>query len=535
MDPTPPPPSSAYADSLSSSPHSSWDEPPQAPPPPSPPKPLRLMCSYGGHIVPRPHDKSLCYLGGDTRIVVFDRCSSLSDLSLKLSKSLLHGRHDFSLKYQLPNEDLDSLISLATDEDLDNMIDEYDRTLSHSSSRLRLFLFPSNPDSSSLKSESWFLNSNSSKSDSSSTSVDCLLPGFNSLDLKQTGDSPMVMETGSSFGSASSGLSNLSPIRVRPAMAEIGVEDYFTGLQMAEEHRPPPPPMVVGGTPSSSSISPTENPSRVFSDDERSVDQVRKVTPPTQVKSGNLESPAPDSSINRPGFREEQVTSMGPRERTSPAAVATTVIAASANTIPDPKREIPPDPYRIPIQIQDPNYGLPIQPEQQQQPPVPQFIHTGPPPHYIPHHAPVTSYYHPVHPQHQHQPLDQPTYPVYYVPARPPYNLAMPPNLAEFPHNKPTTYYPPRPIPPRPEMGSSLYRTAAAAAAAAQAPPSTGQFMYSNQLQNMSHLASNFGYEQVYYTPASLPPQYQTVTSAMMMSDTIALQPSDPKQNRTST
>lgn len=38
---------------------------------------LRLMCSYGGHIIPRPHDKSLCYVSGETRLVVVDRHSSL--------------------------------------------------------------------------------------------------------------------------------------------------------------------------------------------------------------------------------------------------------------------------------------------------------------------------------------------------------------------------------------------------------------------------------------------------------------------------
>ncbi|OWM82348.1 hypothetical protein CDL15_Pgr001922 [Punica granatum] len=32
----------------------------------------------------------------------------------------------FTLKYQLPNEDLDSLITVSTDKDLDNMIDEHD-------------------------------------------------------------------------------------------------------------------------------------------------------------------------------------------------------------------------------------------------------------------------------------------------------------------------------------------------------------------------------------------------------------------------
>ncbi|KAJ6793411.1 putative leucine-rich repeat extensin-like protein 2 [Iris pallida] len=164
--------SSTYPDSLDSSPRSrggeSWDEPPY-----SSPK-LRLMCSYGGRIVPRPTDKSLCYLGGDTRIVVVDRSSSLSSLSEKLSRSLLGGR-PFSLKYQLPNEDLDSLISVTTDEDLENMIEEYDRIAAAASPnsavgptrRVRLFLFPSKPESapSSIgsllddsKSETWFVD-----------------------------------------------------------------------------------------------------------------------------------------------------------------------------------------------------------------------------------------------------------------------------------------------------------------------------------------------------------------------------------------
>ncbi|KAJ8498586.1 hypothetical protein OPV22_009138 [Ensete ventricosum] len=167
---------------------------------------LRLMCSYGGRIVPRPTEKSLCYLGGETRIVVIDRHSSLGDLFAKLSRTLLGGR-TFSLKYQLPSEDLDALISVATDEDLDNMIDEYDRVLaaasagagggSSGSSRLRLFLFPSKPEKSPAssigtllddsKSETWFVDALNSVMggmevdgrtgglSSDSTSVNCLL------------------------------------------------------------------------------------------------------------------------------------------------------------------------------------------------------------------------------------------------------------------------------------------------------------------------------------------------------------------------
>ncbi|CAN4088767.1 unnamed protein product [Withania somnifera] len=158
-----------YPDSSSSTPRSgqndTWDQESLALVPGAK---LRLICSYGGHIIPRPHDKSLCYVGGETRIVVADRQSSLSDLQSRLSHTLLNGRR-FSLKYQLPNEDLDSLVSVTTDEDLDNMIEEYDRAMSASPlkpSRLRLFLFLAKPETAASmgclladsKSETWFVD-----------------------------------------------------------------------------------------------------------------------------------------------------------------------------------------------------------------------------------------------------------------------------------------------------------------------------------------------------------------------------------------
>ncbi|XP_050373464.1 uncharacterized protein LOC126791103 [Argentina anserina] len=279
-----------YPDSLDSSPRSrntdSWDDPLP------PASRLRLMCSYGGHIVPRPHDKSLCYVGGDTRIVVVDRNTSLSDLSNRLAKTLLNGR-PFTLKYQLPSEDLDSLISVTTDDDLDNMIDEFDRTASHNSSakpaRIRLFLFPLKPESTQsmgpmldmpAKTEDWFLNALNASSGmlnrgfSDSASVDCLLSlddgdrggaANNSdsrggdteasaaanckngrPDVHSVPDSPML-ENSSSFGSTSSSpsLANLPPIRVhvedgggsshggnRVQDQKVGIEDQFAQMTM---------------------------------------------------------------------------------------------------------------------------------------------------------------------------------------------------------------------------------------------------------------------------------------------------------------
>ncbi|XP_057810689.1 uncharacterized protein LOC131025100 [Salvia miltiorrhiza] len=170
-----------YPDSAASSPrsrkHDSWDA---EPPPPQAAK-LRLMCSYGGHIVPRPHDKTLCYAGGDTRIIVIDRHTPLSDLHHRLSKTLLNNQ-PFFLKYQLPTEDLDSLITITSDEDLENMVEEYDRLHNAAAAkpgRLRLFLFPKSPTSidqllvqtTSSKPEDWFFNALNGKSGNLSTAA----------------------------------------------------------------------------------------------------------------------------------------------------------------------------------------------------------------------------------------------------------------------------------------------------------------------------------------------------------------------------
>lgn len=148
-------------DSVSPSPRSNHfnDAPPR----------VRFMCSFGGKILPRPSDNQLRYVGGDTRIVAVNRSISFSALVHKLSK--LSGMSNITAKYQLPNEDLDALITVTTDEDVDNMIDEYDRVTQNENprgARLRLFLFPEGEDSrtnsissllnGSSKRENWFMD-----------------------------------------------------------------------------------------------------------------------------------------------------------------------------------------------------------------------------------------------------------------------------------------------------------------------------------------------------------------------------------------
>ncbi|KAL6010807.1 hypothetical protein ACLOJK_001249 [Asimina triloba] len=455
--PAPSPPPIVYADSIDSSPRSrntdSWDDPSISSFSSGPSAKLRLMCSYGGHIVPRPHDKSLCYLGGDTRIVVIDRSTlSLSSLSSKLSSTLLEGR-SFALKYQLPNEDLDSLISVTTEEDLENMIDEYDRTMaaasSHKPSRLRLFLFPSKPESASSigsllddsKSETWFVEALNgagilprglSAVSADSADVNCLLglddsgvngvgggAGAGSDQKNHNPDSPMLETASSSFGSTSSAhfLSNLPPIRVhvddgnvRQQDPKMGIEEQFNQMNVGGAAAVSAATTAVPAA--TTTISPSnENQNRVFSDDERVEQGVpasnRKPPQPPQqqqqhqqqlsqqkpntVDVSSTDTVARDNS-NLP--RPKTVYYQDPVAGRDKASVPTTLSSMS-----DPKRDAPDPNYRIPISIQDPNFPFPtIQQEQQH------YIHTTP--HYIHHPATgpvhISSYYQ-MHPMHQPQ------------------------------------------------------------------------------------------------------------------------------------
>ncbi|KAJ6337668.1 hypothetical protein OIU76_007364 [Salix suchowensis] len=103
---------------------------------------VKLMCSYDGKIQPRLHDNQLAYIGGDTKILSVDRGIKFSGMVHKLT-SLCGGATDIFFKYQLPGEDLDTLISVTNDEDLEHMMIESDRLhrSSAKAAKLRLFLF----------------------------------------------------------------------------------------------------------------------------------------------------------------------------------------------------------------------------------------------------------------------------------------------------------------------------------------------------------------------------------------------------------
>ncbi|CAN4113132.1 unnamed protein product [Withania somnifera] len=102
---------------------------------------VKFLCSFGGRIIPRPSDGALRYVGGQTRIISVRRDVSFAELVRKIVDTC---GQDVTIKYQLPDEDLDALVSVSCPEDLENMMDEYEKLVeraSDGSAKLRVFLF----------------------------------------------------------------------------------------------------------------------------------------------------------------------------------------------------------------------------------------------------------------------------------------------------------------------------------------------------------------------------------------------------------
>ncbi|WZZ14291.1 uncharacterized protein LOC103839927 [Brassica rapa] len=201
-------------DSMASSPRSEYDNQPR----------VRFMCTFGGRILPRPPDNQLCYVGGDNRMVAVHRHTTFTSLLTKLAK--LSGKGNMSVKYQLPNEDLDALISVSTDEDVENMMEEYDRVALNQnprSSRLRLFLFAKT------------IAGEEDDNDSRASSISSL------LDSSVNREQWFLDALNHGSSAASNGGSAKGFERVRSEVSSIvsEVPDYLFGLDHFDETAPP--------------------------------------------------------------------------------------------------------------------------------------------------------------------------------------------------------------------------------------------------------------------------------------------------------
>ncbi|GMI76598.1 PIGMENT DEFECTIVE 331 [Hibiscus trionum] len=534
---------------------------------------LRLMCSFGGHIMPRPHDKSLCYVGGETRIVAVDRHCSLSALCARLSRALLGGR-SFTLKYQLPNEDLDSLVSVATDEDLENMVEEYDRlaassasSLSLTTSRIRLFLFFNKPDTAAsmgpllndAKSETWFVDAlNGSglvpRGDSDSATIQTLLNLDGEFEAEEGAeehnkqvknnnaahevqcslhDSPMAAEKTSSFGSSSSSpsMSNLPSIRVRVDQdggtklqdQRVGMEEQFAQMSFATNIQnqkqddcyvaaavPALPPHPVSiATTMATRAGGSSDNLNRILSDDERSDQ--------GVPVGFRKPPLPLQPV--------QQKAGGTYNLPSPDSVASDSSFASANS------------FSKPMYYQDSN-SLPSQLDQQQQQQQQQFLQENI--HYIPHHTPMpmSSYYPvyapPLQQQQLHHPADQ-QYPAVYIMQPQPYMsmqsntnvMTMKSNVADGRKETVPPVYPTGTATiAKPEMTATMYRTAVPSGhqVVQVQQPYVGFSQMQHPPQSPAVTATNYVYEypnrtqdQMYYAQHQAPqqpPQYQTMTPA---------------------
>ncbi|CAN8287486.1 unnamed protein product [Cochlearia groenlandica] len=100
----------------------------------------KFLCSFGGKIIPRPRDQKLRYVGGETRIIRISKSISFQELMHKMTEMFPEAR---AIKYQLPGEDLDALVSVSSDEDLQNMMEECIMFGNGGSEKPRMFLFSS--------------------------------------------------------------------------------------------------------------------------------------------------------------------------------------------------------------------------------------------------------------------------------------------------------------------------------------------------------------------------------------------------------
>ncbi|KAH0454766.1 hypothetical protein IEQ34_016690 [Dendrobium chrysotoxum] len=102
----------------------------------------KLCCKFGGKLMPRLSDGALHYVGGQKRLMAFSRDITLQEFYCKMED--IYGG-PVVICYKLSDQELDTLVSITSDEDLDNMMEECDCLLEASeygSAKLQVFLFP---------------------------------------------------------------------------------------------------------------------------------------------------------------------------------------------------------------------------------------------------------------------------------------------------------------------------------------------------------------------------------------------------------
>ncbi|KAL6880455.1 hypothetical protein ACP4OV_012020 [Aristida adscensionis] len=102
------------------------------------PMKIKFFCNFGGTFLPRPCDGEFRYVGGERHLLKINRDITWYELTCKTTKLI---RQTHTVKYHLPGEQLNMLISITSDDDLRHMIDEC-IVLGANKERLTMYLFP---------------------------------------------------------------------------------------------------------------------------------------------------------------------------------------------------------------------------------------------------------------------------------------------------------------------------------------------------------------------------------------------------------
>jgi len=103
---------------------------------------MKFLCNFGGRFLPRPIDGKLRYVGGEKHLIQISRGISWQGLISKTTKLI---RQAHIVKYHLPGEQVNVLISVASDDDVHHMIDEC-IVLEESKERPAMYLFTDEDD-----------------------------------------------------------------------------------------------------------------------------------------------------------------------------------------------------------------------------------------------------------------------------------------------------------------------------------------------------------------------------------------------------
>ncbi|KAJ1291885.1 hypothetical protein BS78_02G350500 [Paspalum vaginatum] len=103
---------------------------------------MKFLCNFGGRFLPRPSDGKLRYVGGEKHLIQISQGLSWQGLINKTTKFI---RQAHIVKYHLPGEEVNVLISVASDDDVHHMIDEC-IVLEESKEWLAMYLFTDEDD-----------------------------------------------------------------------------------------------------------------------------------------------------------------------------------------------------------------------------------------------------------------------------------------------------------------------------------------------------------------------------------------------------